>query len=223
MAFIVYVTDTGLIDSFRRTQAEADAIALKNAKLTAYQGDVDRPRWAQPKTTFFDAGDASFKPEETAPPPPTAGVEFVKMKAAQLHNQLSFWDAQVDELRLGQPSKIVGLAHDLILGARKANYIIMRHSTVSEVLRGEWVDRMGRGAGDITDARSYYARAAGLTLPDDFVAGDPVMWFNISNGAIISRTLQEAIDAQSVDFAASSKDFSTIDLLGTEWIKDITG
>ena len=145
------------------------------------------------------------------------------MKAAQLHNQLGFWDDQGDQLRLGQPSKIVGLAHDLLLGARKANYIIMRLTSVSDALRGEWADRMGRGAGDITDARSYFARAADLVIPDDFVAGDPVMWFNISNGAIISRTLQQAIDGQAHDFAASGKDFSTIDLLDTEWIKDITG
>ena len=228
MAFVVYAPTTGLIDSWRRTQKDADARATENDGLTAHQGVVARPRWAQPKRSYFDPSDTTIAPDRI--PAPT-DVQITRAVVQAVHR--AFYDdvyPRIERFGWTFPYSLKADVEDMLLGAKKAFYMRMLDSTIPHARRRDFARKILFGPSEITghgtptgtiklfavvDAASYsgvWSRAA------------PLEWltWNAGDGAYERRTLQASLNASRRDFPSSGvPDFMTIDLLTEAWIGGI--
>ena len=222
--YIVYDTATGLIDSIRISQTNADTRAAEEVNLSAHTGSVTVPRWVVPEQHYFKPATSTFSRESL----PTLEITRIVLRTVHTQYYQSIYP-RVLEAALGYPDELRAKTMNLLLGQVKAVYIKANDSDLSHALRRAYAATAIFGPSEITGhgtpegMKTLFSTIAGITLPDDYTPGDPVSFIvlNDDSDGYDRRTAQTSITAYATDFP-SPPSFDSINLTDPSWIEAIT-
>jgi len=164
---------------------------------------------ARPGNGFWDSTTNRIK-AGTKPP------EGIPAAARLALDAFTGWARQLEQVGRAQPDAQRAKVHDYLYRGLEGLYLTLTDKSATaynEAGKIKYAEEWGSGAADVTDARTFYAKAKILTAPTG-----PFSW--VSNPTAPTDTPQRLNLANGVTVSGTEPD--DVDLIGGDWIAGLT-
>ena len=203
------------------TQADADAEAVADTSVTAYQGTTEFPNGVTLGAYLYDTNKSEWRVEGVAD---LSDLGQKKAAAQDLHDSLI--DARTFIMQVA-PEKIQSHVQRLLefeAMAHWANYVAAHMTSITTAQFIAWAEKMREGPDGVTSLQKLFEQVH--SLEDDAIPQEACAWVDPADATIV-KTLGSAREASTQGetdpwFDGETVDLYDIDLGNGAWIRELT-